>query len=803
MRTCTCLWGGAYNPIIPVFHQRPAEWRRDIPDFLTGTEIARGYVKFFEPDVFVEAQPNLLERIGLGALRRTAAIRPPVIPLKFLLACDRDEDWSELEFGLGITDVLTDVYERERRFQLRDPRPAYLVNRQQGTGLVEAVFGLYPNEAPSSYFARDYDDVFKPTVVEATPDAWTKVYLEGGVSPLGLTTHRLEQLRTWRDDAKFFVFDPARTTDLIDLWNLRIEPCPVVPIPLDWWPEVAADVNRHASAAYRPLQGNPHGVMRRTTVEFAGSIAEERRRECLDRLDPKGARESIIWNPWRTAVWEQNRGEGVEPARRLQIVARERTLMLEVGESDPPSTEFPALAPEFASAYSGKHARWVNTVNLRALGREDIATVLPLNVTNPAWAPVDSHFEHIVISTEGWTFPQRHKDWTETIQLPTHDVAIGAWLKEQGVGNGLSDAGQIAKQVVEHLEGLRGLSLLGWPKTVQLLDWMAKTTRTKGKGKTKSEETFADRTAPQGRWRQDLAERRKEQGGWAPDIIKFTERNVIRLGLTTKCPRCMAANWHSLTTVDYVVSCERCLKKYPFPQGAGGRDNRDWSYRVIGPFATPDFARGSYGALLALKALGGLIDPRGRMSYSTARDLRLDGDRACEVDYVAWIRGQPVDCPSEPSLVFGEAKSFGTGDLVKQKDLTQLRHVAAKFPGAVLVVSVMREEFTEGERQLLRPFVKRTRRLNAKWLPTNLVVLLTGVELFGKISIEAAWESYGGKYKEFADYTWTHNLHRLAEATQAIHLDLPPFAEDVREAEGRERRRAGRKHAESASKHTS
>ena len=157
---------------------------------------------------------------------------------------------------------------------------------------------------------------------------------------------------------------------------------------------------------------------------------------------------------------------------------------------------------------------------------------------------------------------------------------------------------------------------------------------------------------------------------------------------------------------------------------------------------------------------------------------------------------------SPPSL-FGEAKSFGTGQLVKPEDLAKLRNVATKFPGAVLVVSVMREEFTEGERQILRPFVKRTRRLNAKWHPANLVVLLTGIELFQKFSIEGAWEAQGGKYEEFADYRWTHSLHRLAEATQAIHLDLPPFDEDVREAEERQRRRAERKHAESTSKYGS
>ena len=115
MRICACLWGGAYNPISPVFRKRPRDWRPDIPDFLTGVQIARGYVEYFERDVFVEADPKLLERIGLGELRDTSALRPPVIPLDALLACRPNRDRSEFEFGLGIVDVLNDIYEREQR----------------------------------------------------------------------------------------------------------------------------------------------------------------------------------------------------------------------------------------------------------------------------------------------------------------------------------------------------------------------------------------------------------------------------------------------------------------------------------------------------------------------------------------------------------------------------------------------------------------------------------------------------------------------------------------------------------------
>ena len=83
----------------------------------------------------------------------------------------------------------------------------------------------------------------------------------------------------------------------------------------------------------------------------------------------------------------------------------------------------------------------------------------------------------------------------------------------------------------------------------------------------------------------------------------FTSRNIIRLGTETACPHCLAKNWHSLTAVDYELGCDRCLKRYPFPQADIRTHNRNWVYRVVGPFSVPDFARGAYGTLLALNAL--------------------------------------------------------------------------------------------------------------------------------------------------------------------------------------------------------
>src|SRR5260370_37794912 len=77
MRACTCVWGGMYNPIIPVLRSYPKEWRPEVYDRTKPGAGALGYVKFFEPDVYVEAVEGLADEAGLKALRQEYAIYPP------------------------------------------------------------------------------------------------------------------------------------------------------------------------------------------------------------------------------------------------------------------------------------------------------------------------------------------------------------------------------------------------------------------------------------------------------------------------------------------------------------------------------------------------------------------------------------------------------------------------------------------------------------------------------------------------------------------------------------------------------
>ena len=520
MRISTCLWGGVFNPIIPVFRSYPKDWSPTLPEErLTGAEVARGYVNFFEPDVYVEAEPHLLKKIGLDAIYSESLLDKRVFPLKEFLTCEMHRDYSELAAGLGIVDALKHVYETKLRFKQREEHSAILVKPSHGSTIAEAMFGVFPTDRPSMYIAQAYSDVFKPTTIDETADAWLKVYKDGAVTPLQVTEYKLEAVHSWEHGLVIFVFDPTKSTDLIDLWNLRLQPNPLHPIPIEWWPDLADEVGKTIMAQYRPLQGNPNGVMHQTTIEFARSINEEQRNDMLGNLNPDLPHGSYACKTWRDYIWKQNSGEGIFPrVRRLQVTAKEKRTELKVRGDDSPKIDFQMLAPEFSSLYGGRSdVRWVNTINLRAHSQHGIATVLPFNATDPSWPSLDNIMRtRAVIGTEGWSLVQRFSDMTQTVQLQTQEEAVIGSLKHLGVEANLSEPGRIAKQVFQSLGGMHNIRLLADPKTLKFLNKMAGGVRERGRGEV--EEVF-NRRAMSAKKVSDLMAQRNQRESWVKTTI--------------------------------------------------------------------------------------------------------------------------------------------------------------------------------------------------------------------------------------------------------------------------------------------
>ena len=560
-----------------------------------------------------------------------------------------------------------------------------------------------------------------------------------------------------------------------------MEPHPVLPVPLEWFEALGDDIYKILKAEHRPLIGNPHGAMHNATIEFGRSILKSRAESLIRSLKPGLPQGALAVKYWRNPIWVEHRDDRIHRDNRLKVTAKERRadLVLEDGKL---RTAFQTLEPEFSEQYARGDHRWVNVLNVSNYGNRSIATVLPFNTFDRSWPLLSLGRDPIPVSSEGWVFPQQFTNLGQYVSLLSPNDAIVGSLKKFGIKAELSEPGHIARQMLEQLGGLWSVHLLADIDTLKLLNKMAAGLRRRSNEKDTVEETFELRTAPLKEWTDLISARKARHLLPRHGLEDYTKNNVIRLGLETDCPHCNAKNWSTLTDVDYQVTCERCLKPYDFPQAALREHNRNFTYRVVGPFSVPDYGRGSYSALLTLRVLERFNSSMNEMTFSTAMNLLFDGVR-CEVDFVAWLGDdrRAEDYRHPPRLVIGESKSLGQGALITARDVNKLKSVAVRLPDAVVVISVLRDHFVPAEKQLLEKFVNWGRRVNVHGEPTNPVLLLTSHELTMDPPLSSAWKNLGGMHARFADFEHTRTLLDVADATQQIYLGLPSFHQVRRE----------------------
>ena len=434
---------------------------------------------------------------------------------------------------------------------------------------------------------------------------------------------------------------------------------------------------------------------------------------------------------------------------------------------------FTSLSPDFAETYDGAAARWVNVLKIGTQygGNDNLALTLPTSFGDDK-APRLRLSEATIFSREGFVLPQQHKQHREYFRLMTGKDAVIDWLRRQGVRAEPSDPGRIADEVLGSLNGFWGSHLIADRDTLRLLDEMSKSVRRHNDGKI---EEFPDRSVDVTRWKA-LVDRRAQQSLPRVALDGFIKANIFRLGLVLECPSCQKGNWFGIEALQLQLRCERCLKSFEFPQAGLNFKNTPWHYRVLGPFSVPDFAGGAYATVLALRAFAeGFGAHDVNLTYATGLNFTVDDQRPFEVDFTFWYqRRRMLDLEEEPVLVFGEAKSFAV-ELFKDHDVSRMRRLAEKFPGAFLVFATLKDALSDAEKAEIGQLAIWGRERLADRRPRAPVIVLTGLELFSSWHINESWKEHGGQHAKFVEpaSVCLDNLWTLAELTQQLYLGLP------------------------------
>lgn len=760
MRMATTMWGGMMSPLIPVMKRLPAEWNdKHLP--YGPQQISRGYIRFFEPDLLVQTKAGQLASLGLSEEPSWSANRR-FFNFDNLIRKDHGLA-ADLNVGMNISYIYQRLFKNEFQFKKRvDPAIFYFSEGpSDDTAFFEVAFGYFP-KSQLSYSKLKYEQALDAKRKPPTFETWCDI-AKGAGFPLYYTVRDTE-LRFDRSDPSIFIFDPSKPTDLIDFWNYRLFTRDVLPVNVNWLAKSRDLILRAVRQNHRPLPTNPNGVMIHTLIEVARSLKIEDVSTQLDLASANLPEHSVSMRGWYEPIWrEPQADERVVRPSAVTITQKSRQVQLTPSGDKGIMLQFPVQSPDFDFVQRGEGPSFVNVVKLRQYqAQKSIAEALPAATFSTRDSYPTRGLDQFV-SREGYVTFHRYSHDDAYLNLPSPKDAITSWLEARSITAIPSDAGRVAEQVIASVGGLSGTNILRERGIVEQLNSMARSRR---EWKDGSADEFTDRTASVLDWVMTLRPIQKKTFGKWKTLDRLVADGMLRLGLAPRCPHCTQENWYSLNDVADQLSCARCLKTYPFPQG--NPDRKLFKYRVVGPFATPGYARGGYAVALTLRFLEHELSSMNAFTFSTGLELQHAGGKS-ETDFFAWYGKDNLDRASrDPVTVVGECKSFAA-ESFKAVDVVRLRELATLLPGSIIVAATLKDEFSPTENKALRAL--------AKWGWTQLqpspVIVLTGRELLSEGPLANAWKESGGTRAATAErHGYIFDLVTLADATQQAVLGM-------------------------------
>ena len=776
-RINTCLWGGIFNPIIPFFKRVPSWWERHGFRFDNAKQIINGYLDFFEPDFLVEAEEGLADGFGYDSER--------VLQLSDILEKSRQDGWNK--FGLSVYDLYSELYQEEFRFELRHQRNMVHVEPKQGdfAGFVAANFGSFPTQDGLEYFEHNYKSIFNPEHKTLDAAILSELYQSGYGSAVGIGRAKLRIDYHDRGYLKLFILDAKKSRDLVDFWNLRAVHEHVIPVPIQWIEELSSFCKKLILDNYHSRRGDPSKVRLGLTLMFSRSIPETDEEKIYRDYLFLNKRGTDVFPTWYPSIWDKPSYK-VPRTTRPTLESGKKSIDMQIS-GDNPEIRFDPLFPEFANEY-GNQYRVANVVRLQDWGYADqITTVFPCNHKNPAFPKFKFDMEPLLPTTEGLVVFPKYREASEQWYLVDGTTAFNQWLNDNNMSATLSDAGRATRQIIETLGGCLGVSYIAHKGIIELLDEISRSPVTKT-AHYKEFENKVGNAIGNKRWKKSVFE-------------NLVERKVVELGLELKCNKCSKWSWYSITQLDYILTCNFCFKQFDFPTtNPIGRKYSRWAYRLIGPFALPNYADGGYAASLGIRFFAHIISKgnRSAVTWSSGQEMTLPKGNKVEVDFMLWYQREETLALNYPTeIVFGEAKSFGK-EAFTPDDVNKMKLLAEAFPGSTLVFATMKEDLSQEEINRIRKLAEWGRGYDKDRKQTRApVIVLTGIELFTEMFLKESWKEKGGRHKRLIKPGWvrTDNLRVFADLTQQLYLGMPSYdsvrLEEIRERET-ERKRSTR-----------
>lgn len=685
----TLLWGGIYNPLIPV-----------------GTE-----------NEFAEQLMNLFSIDVLFPVNHTKEIDELIKKYPFLRIPEHYaqnifyEDYYTKKNILGYLSSMNivDYWKKEFEHKHKEYKSNCVLvkwgNNDELKNLFSLIFGYFPKE----YNLRDdFENAFlkglRAKEVKIPIDNSIDKELANTIYPIKLTGLELYGYGgTWRGDG-IYIGDENDFYDLLYFWNLRASGLFVEFLPkgkIERFKEfIEATLEKLDNTPNRnPNIENWINIYYRISHEEVKNIIKEfksKKRFVFSHCD------EIIWN-----------GLNIKP------------------------TDFYFGWEQVLASVDKFYDRYVVSINFpekkfiinknRNIGWEHLVVSIspigefgyPEHTLKPPFIRQLNEFYSREITFDPWKLRVEKDgiaiiiktiDGSLTLSPISHQKIIHKIFELAGLKSEISQAGLIAKKIIEKLGGVDGCRVFkieGVRKLFQTLKTNKSITRGEGKKMISDGGNFK-------RFENLYIEPREKAKLEADDVFDFLlKKDFLRPGLELICNHCKLSNWLSLRELDDVWTCKYC----------GGdnktvlqlKDKVKLKFRKSGLFAKDNNQEGAIPVILTLLVFLRISD-LSKFVYSPS--LKLVGEsKSCEIDFCVLQYGRR----GKIQLAIGECKS--KGGLIDQKDIENLKFVRDKIKNlnidCYLVFSKTAEKFEQSEIELFK-------KLKEENIP---IILLTNKEL--------------------------------------------------------------------------
>ncbi len=752
------LWGGSFNPIIPLYVRPLKAWKLFPREKISVEKRVLGYIQAFDPDVLVNCLPGELP----AYLRR---LNRPIVSVDGIWAGFSQRKENTPAYGVGVFELLNSIYEEYfetvRRFPVKVLFPE-LPQRHQL--LWAAAIGKLPEDIQQA-IEHSYEkaiDIEKPKI---EPSNYADILKPEHFFTRRLTQHKLTITRAgrWIHESYGFYMDADKFVDIVDFWNLRALGRSVIPIPKQFAddPQFLKFVREFIKANYREdREGRFVSFGTSIVRSFSSTMPElERLAKALElqKLIPDKPNARLIGlQHWYPRIWDEW-AIGKDGARPANVYSEEESLSFPDTDG---SVRFNVVKPPFAADFASDSPRYANEIYPKFYGEADklLADVMPYdhgeNVLRLAGG--SGSIDEIRIGRTGLIHLVQWRNryyW----KVPLGEEVFFAWLKDKGFEPQLSTCGRLAKEIHSQLQGW--LAPLTNETFVDLLEKMNRGGE-EGKG------------LPLGQVKNVL------QGNLYRSLVA---RGVFKLGYKTQCTHCLRTSWHSVESFASDLVCPLCHKNLDAISAVDSENQGAWHLKTAGPFSVSNYGDGSYTVLLTLNFFKRDMSlQRTPVLSFTAKDTASGNQLEADL---ALFWQDLVFGEQEEGLLFAECKSYNQ---FQTADFERMRALAKRFPGAILVFSTLRNKLRPRE---LRQLKRITREGMKRWKverPLNPVLILTGRELFSLFGAPHCWD--GVSIPDWAKHNTS--LLNLCNATQAIYLGAPHWSETwQKEFEERRKRR--------------